>query len=154
MGSCAGHYFQLPKGQKQAGSNHLGWHREPLASLDSTALELVSQDRLMLIPVFSLWALSGAAELLHLSLPSEMASRSPSGGLDSNLDLSPCLHLRSCSLVRSPPPLSLILPIRNWVLNRLHPSCCRSWSCSVQLLQKEHLFFFQGDEAAPSLLLR
>lgn len=43
----------------------------------------------MLIPVFSLWAHFGCAELL----PSEVAYCSLAGGLDSDLDFSPCLQL-------------------------------------------------------------
>lgn len=72
-----------------------------LASLDPTAPELVSQDRLMLISVFSLWV---------LSQPSEMAYCSPAGALDPNVDLSPCLHLRSCRLGQGPASSELYPP--------------------------------------------
>lgn len=87
-------------------SEHQGISPEAATPWPPCDSELVSQDGLMLIQ--SSPSLSGTIlelQLLTLSLPLEVAGCSPAGGLDSNLDLSPCLHIRSCSLAKGPFPL-------------------------------------------------
>lgn len=150
MGSHAGQGSHLQKGQKQ--SNHLD--REAAAPWHPWIQQVLS----WFLRTGSQSSLSGRT----LELQSYCSPYCPLRWLTGVLlgiwtqtwtSFLVCI-LEAADPARGPRPLSLTLPIRNQVLNGQHPSRCRSWSCSLQLLQKEHLFFFQGDGAAPSLLLK
>lgn len=82
----------------------------------------------------------------------EVAYCSPPGDPDSNLNLSPCLHLRSFRLGRGPTSSEPSPPHQELGSEQITSILLKE--LVLQLIQKQHLFFFQGDGDAPSLLLR